>query len=450
VATNDARYLAALTNVPTLQSVVTAGNTATNIGDLTIAGRVVNGTGLNVANISADANGAQQAGYNIGTMTIGAVAYGASQSGLNQGTMTIGVGAKGAQQDGYSEGTMTIASGASGAQQGGYSVGTMTIGYEAHGAQQRGYVESGAFATNNADGAVQLLNLSAGQSATITADGSASIGLGACVVSNKQSIVAGDGQVSHGNGSITAGGGFYGSGANLTGITATQVAAVPTNRTITIDGVTKPLDADVSFTTSGGGTTFAQVTQIVNTVNSEIFWVTNTVTVSNSLNFAIPLAGNNVRVRWMAMFLSATNEAAASKRASFSIYTHANRLCDSAVYIDTNQLYLAAPSTSAQAAGAATGTVVDATGVVLYDRYAVGNGVRWDFLTATSTTATVIYYGCTNKFSTTADANTKISHANYLTPVFYDDDTAQTSMWCRLAWTTPYTGTVTTIMRYSK
>jgi hypothetical protein len=49
------------------------------------------------------------------------------------------------------------------------------------------------------------------------------------VVSNKQSIVAGDGQESHGNGSITAGGGFYGNGAGLTNITAAQVGAIATN-----------------------------------------------------------------------------------------------------------------------------------------------------------------------------------------------------------------------------
>jgi hypothetical protein len=107
----------------------------------------------------------------------------------------------------------------------------MTIGNSSHGAQQRLYVASlgseraiigtgcygasqlgfiyYAAATNDAIGAMQLLNLTPGQSATITADGSASIGIGACVVSNKQSIVAGDGQQSHGAGSVTAGGGFF-------------------------------------------------------------------------------------------------------------------------------------------------------------------------------------------------------------------------------------------------
>jgi hypothetical protein len=201
-------------------------------------------------------------------------------------------------------------------------------------------------------------------------------------------------------------------------------------------------------------TTFAQSTNIAQTVVSAFgaptYYLTNTVVVSNSLDFAIALAGNNIRVRWMAMFLSSTNEAAASKRAAFSIFTRNDRLCDSAVYADTNQLYWSSPSASAQAAGIATGTVADASGIVAYDRYAVGNGARWDFLTATGTTSTIIYYACTNKYATTATANTKISHANYLTPIFYDDDSGQSSMWCRIVWTTPYTGTVSTVMRYSK
>jgi hypothetical protein len=231
VRTNDARYLAALTNTPTLQAVVNAGNTATNLGDLTIAGRVLHGLGLVVANIDANAAGAQQAGEDYGDMTIGAYASGARQAGLNYLNMSIGGTAYGARQEGWNNGTMSIGTSAAGAQQAGWNHGTMTIGQNSHGAQQRLHVASSgseraiignncygaaqlgfiyyAAATNDAIGAMQLLNLSAGQSAWITPDGSASLGIGACVVSNKQSIVAGDGQQSHGAGSVTAGGGFY-------------------------------------------------------------------------------------------------------------------------------------------------------------------------------------------------------------------------------------------------
>jgi hypothetical protein len=212
---------------------------------------------------------------------------------------------------------------------------------------------------------------------------------------------------------------------------------------ITVRGVS--LD---SVVTPSAASNIAQT--VVAASHAPTYYVTNTIVVSNSLDYAIPLAGNNIRVRWMAMFLSATNEAATSKRATFAMFTRPDRLCDSAIYADTNQLHWAAPSTSAQAAGATTGTVADASGVVLMDRYAVGNGARFDFLTATNANATTIFWACTNKYATTADANTKISHANYLTPVFYDDDSGQSNAWCRFAWTVPYTGTVTTIMRYSK
>jgi hypothetical protein len=132
------------------------------------------------------------------------------------------------------------------------------------------------------------------------------------------------------------------------------------------------------------------------------------------------------------------------------MYTRQDRLDDSLIYTDTNQVYWSASSSSAQAAGATTGTVADASGVAKYERYAVGNGTQWDFLRSTNAGATTIFWASTNKYATTGDANTKISHANYLTPIFYDDDSGQSNAWCRIVWSTPYTGTVTSIMRYSK
>jgi hypothetical protein len=227
------------------------------------------GTGLNVMDITANALGASQSGYNSGLMTIGADAYGASQSGRNTGTQTIWANANGASQIGqnflgtqtigawasgasqrganyggsmiigdYAFGasqsgenrgtTMTIGGDAGGASQSGYNSGTMTIGVLAYGASQSGRVGSSATAANNAVGAMQLFDLTVGQDAQTTVGGSASILLGAGVASNKNAIVAGDGQVSHGDGSITAGGGFYG---NLTGnaTTATTVTGAQSN-----------------------------------------------------------------------------------------------------------------------------------------------------------------------------------------------------------------------------
>jgi len=241
---------------------------------------------------------------------------------------------------------------------------------------------------------------------------------------------------------------FVGNSSTMSGCPS---GAVPTNFSITVDGTTKTYP-DLNFTTAAAsGVTFPQATQIVYTANAETYYITNTVVVSNSLDYAITgLIANNVKVRYMVMFSSSTNEASGSRRGDFSVFTRPDRLCDSVIYSDSNQLYWAATSASAQAAGATTGTVADASGVVLRQRYAVGNGTRWDFLTATNATATTIFWGCTNKYATTATADTKIASANYSTPIYYDDDSAQNSMWCRFAWATPYTGTVTTIVRYGR
>ena len=242
--------------------------------DLILAesGRIVAGYGLNMANISRYAYGASQQGYNAGAQTIGYGAIGASQQGCNDGTQNIVYDAYGASQQGYNAGTQTIgvwAVGASqqggndvggvqaigeeamGASQQGYNVGvqsigpssfgasqrginygvqsiendangalqagendgTQTIGARAFGAEQRGYLAGGAAATNTGVGSIQLLNLTAPQTALLT--GHASIGLGACTVTNDQAIVAGDSLASHGNGTVTAVR-FFGDGSGIT------------------------------------------------------------------------------------------------------------------------------------------------------------------------------------------------------------------------------------------
>jgi hypothetical protein len=298
-------------------------------------------------------------------------------------------------------------------------------------------------------GAVPIGNNSAviGNAQTVTTEIKGNV-----VISNNLSVV----------GAITSGGNTV-----LTNVTAAQVVAAGaltnvtqamigaagglTNNGCTVNGQFLANGSDLTIAGTGS-VSAVDCTNIVQGVLavaiSPTYYVTNTIVVTNSQDFAIPIAGNNVRVRWLAMFLSATNEAAVSKRASFAMFTRPDRLCDSVIYSDTNQLYWTAPSTSAQDAGASTGTVADASGVVLYDRYAVGNGETWDMLTITNATATTLFYACTNKYATTAAS--KISHANYLTPVFYDDDSGTSNAWCRFAWTTGHTGTVTTIMRYSK
>ena len=179
------------------------------------------------------------------------------------------------------------------------------------------------------------------------------------------------------------------------------------------------------------------------------YYITNTVVISNSLDFAVStLPQNNLKIRYMTMFLSATNEAATSKRAIVSVYSRSDRLCDSLIYLHTNLLFWTSLSTTAVGLGASTSTVSDASGVVLYDRYSVGNGITWDWLTATNKTSTTINWACTNKYATTTA--TLISHANYFTPIYFDDESNVSSIWFRVIWTTPATGTVTTITKYSR
>jgi hypothetical protein len=185
--------------------------------------------GLNggIQTIGVWAEGAAQIGENWGTQTINESAFGAVQRGYNDNVQTIGYWAIGGSQVGVNCGFQTIGMESFGASQNGYNVGTQTIGSNAYGAEQRGYVDYNASATNAGVGSIQLLNLIAPQTALIT--GHASIGLGACIVTNDQAIVAGDGLTSHGNGTVTARG-FYGDGSGLTNLSlAATLAASSVN-----------------------------------------------------------------------------------------------------------------------------------------------------------------------------------------------------------------------------
>ena len=234
-----------------------------NASDLFLdgAGRIVAGWGLSVANISDTAYGASQLGFNVTVQNVGPYAFGAVQRGWNKGSQlimqdacgavqsggnggeqTIGFGSMGAEQQGRNSGTQSIdyfSCGASqvgenygvqvilwdakGAEQRGFNFGTQIIGPEAYGAAQRGYVSVSACATNSGAGSLQLLNLADSQLAIMA--GSASVGLGACRVTDDQAVVAGDGQVSHGRGTVTAVG-FFGDGSGLTNLDLSAYAGL--------------------------------------------------------------------------------------------------------------------------------------------------------------------------------------------------------------------------------
>ena len=180
------------------------GASITNVSDMAGTGRRVWGTGVSVSDIEATAVGAQISGEYTGTPAIGSGADGAHIIGSFAGAPTIGDGAYGARIIGSSSNPTDTA-------------------------------------TNNGIGAIQLLDLSSGQDALITTGGDGSILLGAGIASNKYSIVAGDGGVSHGDGSITAEGGFY------------------TDSTLTVGDLMCEMDLEDGSTTTLGGAAFVQI-----------------------------------------------------------------------------------------------------------------------------------------------------------------------------------------------
>jgi hypothetical protein len=95
--------------------------------------------------------------------------------------------------------------------------------------------------------------------------------------------------------------------------------------------------------------------------------VTNTVVVSNTADFSIPLVDNRVMLDDIRMYFSETNNAPVSKRASIQLFRNSNRRCDKLVYLDTNQLYWTSLNTVATTASSTSNTVADASGVIKQD-----------------------------------------------------------------------------------
>lgn len=167
---------------------VMTGTTNTFTGTIVVTndGRSVWGINLDINSIQPTSEGSTIRGYNEGYQFIGnaGASFGASIIGHN-----------------HSTGTQLVFGVAEGSIQSGYNGGLMVMNF-ARGAMQYG-LNNGIVSNLASHGSLQLFNLTAGQS-SIMNQAPASIGLGAVNVTNKQSIVAGDGQVSHGAGSITA------------------------------------------------------------------------------------------------------------------------------------------------------------------------------------------------------------------------------------------------------
>jgi hypothetical protein len=183
------------------------GYSVSNVADLAGSGRSIFGVGFSLADIGVMAYGASQSGRSVdpGYATIGDFAYGASQNIYNDGELDSAV-----------------------------------IGAYAYGASQRGYIRDAGTqpptAINHGRGAMQLFDLGSTMHALTTADGAASLLLGGGTASNRNAMVAGDGQESHGDGSITAGGGFWGSGAGVTDVNASNLGGIAAASYLTTTG----------------------------------------------------------------------------------------------------------------------------------------------------------------------------------------------------------------------
>jgi hypothetical protein len=184
-------------------------------------------------------------------------------------------------------------------------------------------------------------------------------------------------------------------------------------------------------------------------LNNTSYWVTNTVVVSNSLEFAIPLVDNRVMLDDIRMYISTTNNSPVSKRASIQLFRNSNRRCDKLVYLDTNQLYWSSLNTVATTAGSTSNTVSDASGVILNDLYYIGdNTITNSFCRPTNTTASIIYWGSTNIYAYTTTS--LVSHVNQFGGFPYYDQNNTSQLWFRIQFTTPWTTTVQTVINYGK
>jgi len=179
------------------------------------------------------------------------------------------------------------------------------------------------------------------------------------------------------------------------------------------------------------------------------YWVTNTVVVSNTADFAITLQDNRVMLDDIRMYISNTNNAPISKRANLQLFRNSNRRCDKMVYLDTNQLYWTSLNTTATAAGSGSNTVSDASGVINNDLYYIAdNSTINEFCRPTNTTLTIIYWGSTNLNAYTTTS--LVSHVNQFGGFPYYDQNNSSQLWFRISFTQPYTTTVQTVINYGK
>jgi hypothetical protein len=264
-------------------------------------------------------------------------------------------------------------------------------------------------------------------------------------------------------GTVNLRGTVNGSGSSLTGITAAQVGAVPTNRTITIDGTTKALDTNPTFTTAAGaGPTFDQATNIVTGVLSGMrlsVMLTNSFTCTNSGDYTLSgLPSSVCYIDKIEAWLSNTNEGARSFRSSLQLFDSPARLAENMLHSEwTNRLWWAAPLTVASVVGATSNVIADASGVIPGYRYMITDGVNYEAKFCVSNSATTLYWGrancsgpcSTNKFAWSANG-TKISLINAVGQFVYASSDGTSNLYYSVAFNTVGTNTITKITKVRK
>ena len=173
---------------------------------------------------------------------------------------------------------------------------------------------------------------------------------------------------------------------------------------------------------------------------TNLYNVTGSVVVSNSLTFTIPLLYSPVNLADCRFYLSTTNGAPISRRAKISIMQNNSGRCTDLIYLYTNQLYYSTTTTVAGVVDAYTNVVGDASGFIINDMYVKpqANPVTWQ--TVSNYSSTVVYWNCSNMVSIAVGG--LISHVNRFQIPWYIDKNGGTNLNVNIQWTSGYTNTI--------
>ena len=173
---------------------------------------------------------------------------------------------------------------------------------------------------------------------------------------------------------------------------------------------------------------------------TNLYNVTGSVVVSNSLTFTIPLLYSPVNLADCRFYLSTTNGAPISRRAIIRIMQKPDNRCNDLIYLYTNQLYYSTTTTVAGVGDTYTNVVGDASGFIINDMYVKpqANPVTWQ--TVSNYSSTVVYWNCSNMVSIAVGG--LISHVNRFQIPWYIDKNGGTNLNVNIQWTSGYTNTI--------